>query len=100
MIVTVTPNPSIDRTVTLGTTLTRGAVHRVTSATTEPGGKGVNVARALTLAGLETRIDDACDQPACRPRLRAHSLTLGDDGETPSATVSSSTVRGSLSRSP
>ncbi len=52
MIVTVTPNPSIDRTVTLGTPLTRGAVHRVTSATSEPGGKGVNVARALTLAGL------------------------------------------------
>ena len=53
MIVTVTPNPSIDRTVTLGTPLTRGAVHRVTSATSEPGGKGVNVARALTLAGLD-----------------------------------------------
>lgn len=54
MIVTVTPNPSIDRTVSLGTPLTRGAVHRVTSATAEPGGKGVNVARALGLAGLDT----------------------------------------------
>lgn len=54
MIVTVTPNPSIDRTVTLGSPLTRGAVHRVTSVTTEAGGKGVNVARALTLAGLDT----------------------------------------------
>ncbi|KQY07080.1 1-phosphofructokinase [Mycobacterium sp. Root135] len=54
MIVTVTPNPSIDRTVSLGATLTRGAVHRVTSATSEPGGKGVNVARALALAGLDT----------------------------------------------
>ena len=53
MIVTVTPNPSIDRTVTLAMPLTRGAVHRVTSATSEPGGKGVNVARALTLAGLD-----------------------------------------------
>jgi 1-phosphofructokinase len=53
MIVTVTPNPSIDRTVSLDTPLTRGAVHRVSSVTTEPGGKGVNVARALTLAGLE-----------------------------------------------
>jgi 1-phosphofructokinase len=53
VIITVTPNPSIDRTVTLGTPLTRGAVHRVTSATVEPGGKGVNVARALTLAGLD-----------------------------------------------
>ena len=54
MIVTVTPNPSIDRTVTLGTPLTRGAVHRIGSVTNEPGGKGVNVARALGLAGLDT----------------------------------------------
>ena len=54
MIVTVTPNPSIDRTVALGTPLVRGAVHRVTSAIGEPGGKGVNVARALALAGLDT----------------------------------------------
>ncbi|MGX9788697.1 1-phosphofructokinase family hexose kinase [Mycobacterium sp. MMS18-G62] len=54
MIVTVTPNPSIDRTVTLTGPLTRGAVHRVSSVTTEPGGKGVNVARALTLAGVES----------------------------------------------
>jgi 1-phosphofructokinase len=53
MIVTVTPNPSIDRTVTLTTPLTRGTVHRVTSVTTEAGGKGVNVARALTLAGVD-----------------------------------------------
>lgn len=52
MIVTVTPNPSIDRTVTLASPLTRGAVHRVASVTSEPGGKGVNVARALTSAGL------------------------------------------------
>src|SRR6478609_3329731 len=53
MIVTVTPNPSIDRTVTLTGPLTRGAVLRVSSVTTEPGGKGVNVARTLTLAGLD-----------------------------------------------
>jgi 1-phosphofructokinase len=53
MIVTVTPNPSIDRTVTLTGPLARGAVHRVSSVTSEPGGKGVNVARALTLAGLD-----------------------------------------------
>jgi 1-phosphofructokinase len=53
VIVTVTPNPSIDRTVTLTGPLTRGVVHRVSSVTTEPGGKGINVARALTLAGLD-----------------------------------------------
>lgn len=54
MIVTVTPNPSLDRTVTLPGELVRGAVHRASSVSTEPGGKGVNVARALTLAGLDT----------------------------------------------
>ncbi len=53
MIVTVTPNPGIDRTVTLGSKLVRGAVHRAQSVSSEPGGKGVNVARALTLAGLD-----------------------------------------------
>jgi 1-phosphofructokinase len=54
MIVTVTPNPSIDRTVTLATPLTRGGVHRVQWISSEPGGKGVNVTRALTLAGLDS----------------------------------------------
>lgn len=53
LVVTVTPNPSIDRTVTLATPLTRGAVHRVQSVSNEAGGKGVNVARALTLAGVD-----------------------------------------------
>jgi 1-phosphofructokinase len=53
-IVTVTLNPSIDRTVTVAAPLTRGAVQRVQSVTSEPGGKGVNVTRALTLAGLDS----------------------------------------------
>ncbi|WP_166907526.1 1-phosphofructokinase family hexose kinase [Mycobacterium sp. DL440] len=52
MIITVTPNPSLDRTLTLGSPLTRGAVQRIDSVTVEPGGKGINVARALTLAGV------------------------------------------------
>lgn len=53
MIVTVTPNPSIDRTLHLPAALVRGAVHRIDSTSSEPGGKGVNVARALALAGLD-----------------------------------------------
>ncbi|WP_197375851.1 1-phosphofructokinase family hexose kinase [Mycolicibacterium baixiangningiae] len=53
MIVTVTPNPSIDRTVTLPAPLTRGAVQRISSVTNEPGGKGVNVARVLSQAGTD-----------------------------------------------
>lgn len=51
MIITLTANPSIDRTVTLAEPLRRGAVHRATSATSHPGGKGVNVARVITSAG-------------------------------------------------
>lgn len=53
MIVTVTLNPSLDRTVTLTAPLTRGAVQRVDSVTVEAGGKGINVAKALTSAGVD-----------------------------------------------
>lgn len=69
MIITVTPNPSIDRTVTLGSPLTRGAVQRVLSVSNEPGGKGVNVARALTLAGVDAVA--VLPAPAGDPLLRA-----------------------------
>jgi 1-phosphofructokinase len=47
MIVTVTPNPSVDLTLEIPT-LVRGAVHRITGQHQEPSGKGVNVTRALT----------------------------------------------------
>ena len=50
MIVTVTPNPSVDRTVEVRH-LVRGAVLRATAARVDPGGKGVNVARALAAHG-------------------------------------------------
>jgi 1-phosphofructokinase len=53
MIVTVTPNPSLDRTVHLETFVHRG-VNRVHHALREPSGKGVNVALALHTAGTET----------------------------------------------
>jgi len=53
LIVTVTPNPSIDRTLRIPP-LQRGTIVRATSATSEPGGKGINVSRALTSAGVET----------------------------------------------
>lgn len=53
MIVTVTPNPSLDRTVELPE-LVRGEVLRATSSRVDPGGKGVNVARALAAAGRTT----------------------------------------------
>ncbi|HET9656187.1 MAG TPA: 1-phosphofructokinase [Kineosporiaceae bacterium] len=53
MIVTLTPNPSLDRTLQLAQ-LVRGAVNRAGSAQVDPGGKGVNVSRALGKHGITT----------------------------------------------
>jgi 1-phosphofructokinase len=54
MILTVTPNPSLDRTIELTGELQRGQVQRAARTTDEPGGKGVNVSRALSASGAET----------------------------------------------
>jgi 1-phosphofructokinase len=51
MIVTLTPNPSLDRTLFLDT-FTRGAVNRCTATLAEPSGKGINVALALHKHGV------------------------------------------------
>ena len=51
MIVTLTPNPSLDRTLFLDT-FTRGAVNRCTATLVEPSGKGINVALALHSHGV------------------------------------------------
>ena len=53
MIVTLTPNPSLDRAITIPD-LRRGEVIRATSSRVDPGGKGVNVARALAAQGADT----------------------------------------------
>ncbi|WP_327359253.1 1-phosphofructokinase [Streptomyces sp. NBC_01304] len=53
MIVTVTPNPSLDRTYEVPS-LDRGEVIRATGDRMDPGGKGVNVSRAVAAAGLST----------------------------------------------
>jgi len=53
VIITVTPNPSIDRTQVLADPLGVGAVNRVISGTDQAGGKGVNVATVLHAAGEE-----------------------------------------------
>ncbi|MFF2243023.1 1-phosphofructokinase family hexose kinase [Arthrobacter sp. NPDC058130] len=54
MIVTLTANPSLDRTVALPGPLLRGEVQRAISVRQESGGKGVNVSRALVASGLKT----------------------------------------------
>src|SRR6478735_5703545 len=54
LVVTLTPNPSIDRTVALTGVLDRGAVLRAESVTSQAGGKGVNISRAALAAGVPT----------------------------------------------
>lgn len=54
MIITVTPNPSLDLTYTLPDTAPEVDVHRATHSTLEASGKGVNVSRALAKAGVRT----------------------------------------------
>ncbi len=54
MIVTVTPNPSLDRTLELES-LQLGEVNRASGSRLDPGGKGVNVARALRANGHDVR---------------------------------------------
>lgn len=54
MIVTVTPNPSLDRTLFVDE-LAPGAVHRARRSSSEPSGKGVNVSHALHAHGIQTR---------------------------------------------
>jgi 1-phosphofructokinase len=50
-VVTLTANPSLDRTLELPGPLELGGVVRLVGTATEPGGKGVNVARAVAAAG-------------------------------------------------
>jgi 1-phosphofructokinase len=54
MIVTVTLNPSLDRTIQVDR-LVRGGVHRADAFLEEAGGKGVNIARALAANGYKAR---------------------------------------------
>lgn len=54
MIVTVTANPSVDRTYRLGE-LRAGALNRASDVLVEPSGKGINVSRVLATLGAPTR---------------------------------------------
>jgi 1-phosphofructokinase len=54
VIVTLTANPSVDRTLEIPA-LERGEVVRATAARVHPGGKGVNVARVLVANGHAAR---------------------------------------------
>jgi 1-phosphofructokinase len=83
LIVTLTANPSIDRTLMLGSALQRGSVHRVESATSQAGGKGVNISRACVAAGVGTVavLPAAPDDPFVHELVAAdipHRLVTGD----------------------
>lgn len=54
MILTVTLNPSLDRAIEIEA-LVRGEVLRAASTRVDPGGKGVNVSRALLANGVASR---------------------------------------------
>ena len=53
LIVTLTLNPSLDRTFVIER-LARGELNRATQVWTDPAGKGVNVAKALHAHGVDT----------------------------------------------
>ncbi|MCO5309264.1 MAG: 1-phosphofructokinase [Austwickia sp.] len=100
MILTLTPNPSVDRTITVAA-LTRGAVQRATDTRMDPGGKGINVSRALALNGAATtailpiggghgrmmlELLEAAGTPVCtvpiRGAIRANVALVEPDGTT------------------
>lgn len=56
MIITVTPNISLDKTLTVVGEFKIGATHRVKDITYVPGGKGVNASRALLGLGYVAKV--------------------------------------------
>jgi 1-phosphofructokinase len=111
MIVTLTANPSVDRTVNLTGELQRGAVLRAAEATEQAGGKGVNISRAAvaanvpTIAVLPAEKDDPFvvellrDGIDCRPETPAGdirvNLTLTEpDGTTTKVNTPGAVVSG------
>jgi 1-phosphofructokinase len=78
MIITLTLNPSLDRTVEVER-LDRGAVIRGVSSRVEPGGKGVNVTRALLANGVPSRPVLTCGGEEGQQLVRL----LGEEGVEP-----------------
>jgi 1-phosphofructokinase len=58
-VISITLNPSIDRTIKLAS-LEVGRINRATSVSLDPGGKGVNVSRAVHTFGGQTHAILAC----------------------------------------
>jgi len=76
-VVTLTANPSLDRTLDLPGPLVAGGIIRLVGGTTEPGGKGVNVARAIAAAGRDVlSVLPAADGDPIVTALRSLGLEL------------------------
>ena len=60
-VITITLNPSIDRTITVND-LAIGQITRAQSTTLDPGGKGVNVSRAVSAYGCDTHAILVCGE--------------------------------------
>lgn len=54
MVLTVTLNPAIDKTVYVDK-LEFGELNRIKSVRLDPGGKGINVSKALSTYGIEQK---------------------------------------------
>jgi len=87
MIITVTLNPSIDRTINLDK-LKLGSINRSKNVQVDPGGKGVNVSRALSAFGSKTHAILICaglagqwfskalgDQEISNTIVKSHGIT-------------------------
>ncbi|MCQ9342460.1 1-phosphofructokinase family hexose kinase [Corynebacterium kozikiae] len=99
MILTFTPHPSIDLTLSLPEPIRRGAVQRLEGSESVAGGKGINVAQACVKAGKEALaifpackkdpflgLVDAADVPALAVempgRVRTNTAVTEPDGTT------------------
>lgn len=113
MIVTLTANPSFDRTIALSRRLVRGGVTRADAVLEQAGGKGVNISRAATAAGLATTavFPAAPESPftdellhagiACRPvpptgPIRVNLTLTEPDGTTTKINTSGATADAGL----
>lgn len=78
MIVTLTTNPALDRTITLAAPLRAGEVQTATSVREDAGGKGINVSRVIAAAGVATQavLPLASDDPYRAPLAAASIPTV------------------------
>ena len=70
MIITITLNPALDRTLRIEHPLEVGKLNRSSSSHLEPGGKGINVSRAVKALGGNSI---ALHRRHERPRYEGHA---------------------------